>query len=81
MTELMRCLPVVSKGVTVKGTRSYIMDKQKSKLPAHIPITGVLTPSALSKLTMLATSRRLFAPREVDLSLSFALISVFLLLA
>ncbi len=44
-------------------------------------MTGVLMPSALSKLTMLSTSRRLLAPREVDLSFNLALISVFLLLA
>lgn len=44
-------------------------------------MTGMLIPSALSKLTMLSTSRRLLAPRDVDLSLSFALISVFMLLA
>ena len=44
-------------------------------------ITGMLTPSALSKLTMLSISNRLLAPLEVDLSLSLARISVFLLLA
>ena len=46
-----------------------------------ILMTGMLIPSALSKLTMLSTSRRLLAPRNVDLSLSLALISVFMLLA
>ena len=46
-----------------------------------VPITGVVMPSALSKLTMLSMSRRLLAPCVVDLSLSLALISVFLLLA
>lgn len=46
-----------------------------------ILMTGVVTPSALSKLTMLWTSSRLLAPLEVDLSLSLARISVFMLFA
>ncbi len=48
---------------------------------SNILMTGMLIPSALSKLTMLSTSRRLLAPRDVDLSLSLALISVFMLFA
>lgn len=60
---------------------SYEQNKMYKHCRSDVPITGVLMPSALSKLTMLSMSRRLLAPCVVDLSLSLALISVFLLLA